>query len=34
MRCGFSEKVRHFSTFSKNYERRFHDTDLFETIFY
>ncbi|MFJ1447017.1 MULTISPECIES: hypothetical protein [Bacillus] len=23
-----------FSTFSKNYERRFHDTDLFETIFY
>lgn len=31
---GFSEKVPHFSTFSKNYERRFHDTDLFETIFY
>lgn len=31
---GFSEKILHFSTFSKNYERRFHDTDLFETIFY
>ncbi|WHF45961.1 IS1182 family transposase [Bacillus licheniformis] len=31
---GFSEKIPHFSTFSKNYERRFHDTDLFETIFY
>ncbi|MCY9376991.1 IS1182 family transposase, partial [Bacillus sp. T17B1] len=31
---GLSEKIPHFSTFSKNYERRFHDTDLFETIFY
>ncbi|MGR0119202.1 hypothetical protein [Bacillus halotolerans] len=34
MGCGFSEKIPNFSTFSKNYERRFHDTDLFETIFY
>lgn len=27
------EKVPHFSTFSKNYQRRFKDTDLFEQIF-
>jgi hypothetical protein len=26
--------VPHFSTFGKNYERRFKDTDLFEQIFY
>lgn len=26
----FSDKVPHFGTFSKNYTRRFHDTDLFE----
>ncbi|MGW8017382.1 transposase, partial [Staphylococcus xylosus] len=25
----FSDKVPHFGTFSKNYTRRFHDTDLF-----
>lgn len=31
---GFSEKIPHFSTFGKNYIRRFHDTDLFEQIFY
>lgn len=31
---GFSDKVPHFSTFSKNYERRFQDSDLFEHIFY
>ena len=31
---GFYDKVPHFSTFSKNYERRFKDTDLFEKIFY
>ncbi|MGD6976651.1 IS1182 family transposase [Bacillus altitudinis] len=31
---GFSEKIPHFSTFVKNYMRRFHDTDLFEQIFY
>jgi transposase len=31
---GFYDKVPHFSTFSKNYERRFKDTDLFEQIFY
>jgi transposase len=29
-----TEKIPHFSTFGKNYVRRFHDTDLFETIFY
>lgn len=28
-----SEAIPHFSTFSKNYERRFKDTDLFEVIF-
>ncbi|MEH7724567.1 transposase, partial [Bacillus altitudinis] len=31
---GFSEKIPHFSTFGENYVRRFHDTDLFEQIFY
>jgi len=31
---GFSEKIPHFSTFGKNYERRFKDSDLFEQIFY
>lgn len=30
----FTEKVPHFSTFGKNYARRFKDTDLFEQIFY
>lgn len=28
-----SEKIPHFSTFSKNYSRRFEGTDLFEQIF-
>ena len=28
-----TEKIPHFSTFNKNYERRFKDTDLFEVIF-
>lgn len=27
------DKVPHFSTFGKNYTRRFQDTDLFEQIF-
>lgn len=27
------DKVPHFSTFGKNYKRRFQDTDLFEQIF-
>lgn len=27
------DKVPHFSTFGKNYSRRFKDTDLFEQIF-
>lgn len=31
---GFYDRVPHFSTFGKNYERRFKDTDLFEQIFY
>lgn len=31
---GFYTEVPHFSTFGKNYERRFKDTDLFEQIFY
>src|SRR5690606_37808076 len=31
---GFHDKVPHFSTFGKNYERRFKDADLFEQIFY
>jgi hypothetical protein len=30
---GFQEKVPHFSTFGKNYERRFKESDLFENIF-
>ena len=29
----FGTDTPHFSTFSKNYERRFKDSDLFETIF-
>lgn len=28
-----TDKVPHFSTFGKNYARRFRDTDLFEQIF-
>ena len=31
---GFHTEVPHFSTFGKNYERRFKETDLFEQIFY
>jgi transposase len=31
---GFYTEVPHFSTFGKNYERRFQGTDLFEQIFY
>lgn len=31
---GFHDKVPYFSTFGKNYERRFKETDLFEEIFY
>src|SRR6476661_10406290 len=31
---GFDDKVPHFSTFGKNYERRFRGTEIFETIFY
>lgn len=31
---GFYTEVPHFSTFGKNYERRFKDSDLFEQIFY
>lgn len=31
---GFHDKVPHFSTFGKNYERRFKNTALFEQIFY
>lgn len=30
---GWQEAVPHFTTFSKNYTRRFKDTDLFEQIF-
>lgn len=30
---GMSEPAPHFSTFGKNYSRRFKDTDLFEQIF-
>lgn len=30
---GLTEKLPHYSTFSKNYERRFAGTDLFERIF-
>ena len=29
----FYDKVPHFSTFGKNYKRRFEGTDLFEQIF-
>ncbi|MDF9412602.1 transposase, partial [Brevibacillus laterosporus] len=29
----FSQPIPHFSTFGKNYARRFQDTDFFETIF-
>ena len=29
----FNEKIPHFSTFNKNYERRFKNTDLFTNIF-
>ena len=29
----FGERTPHFSTFSKNYERRFKDNDIFEKIF-
>ena len=28
-----SEKIPHFSTFNKNYERRFKNTNLFNSIF-
>jgi IS5 family transposase len=31
---GFYTEVPHFSTFGKNYERRFYNTDVFEQIFY
>lgn len=30
---GFTESIPHFSTFGKNYIRRFKDTDVFEQIF-
>ena len=30
---GFHDKVPHFTTFGKNYKRRFEGTDLFEQIF-
>lgn len=30
---GFQEKIPHFSTIGKNYERRFKESDLFEKIF-
>ena len=30
---GLNEKIPHFSTFSKNYSRRFANTDIFEKIF-
>ena len=30
---GLNEKIPHFGTFSKNYSRRFKETDLFEKIF-
>lgn len=30
----FYEKISHFSTFSKNYNRRFKGTDVFEKIFF
>lgn len=31
---GLTEKIPHFSTFGKNYVRRFENTNLFEKIFY
>ncbi|HLO13016.1 MAG TPA: IS1182 family transposase, partial [Pseudoneobacillus sp.] len=31
---GFYTEVPHFSTFGKNYERRYHETGVFEGIFY
>ena len=31
---GFYTEVPHFSTFGKNYVRRYHDSDVFEEIFY
>jgi transposase len=31
---GFYTEVPHFSTFGKNYARRYHDSDVFEQIFY
>jgi transposase len=30
---GITEKIPHFTTFGKNYERRFSDSDIFEKIF-
>lgn len=30
---GFDEKIPHFTTFGKNYKRRFEGTDIFEEIF-
>ena len=31
---GLTEKIPHFSTFSKNYQRRFKGADIFEQIFF
>ncbi|SPT78297.1 transposase [Niallia circulans] len=31
---GFEDKIPHFSTFGKNYARRFRESDVFERIFY
>lgn len=31
---GFEEKIPHFSTFGKNYKRRFQGTDIFNEIFF
>ncbi len=31
---GFEDKIPHFSTFGKNYARRFRESDVFEQIFY
>jgi transposase len=31
---GFYTVIPHFSTFGKNYERRYHETGVFEDIFY
>jgi len=33
LKIPFGQETPHFSTFSKNYERRFKDTDVFEEIF-